>query len=159
MGHICNDFGNFSVETRRESFYIHAGYGTELRPPTIELSKLLPGRHFIDAKDKVCIVDALMTETSEIRRGGTSLVVRHDGQLNPEGINPIVIPCRADGSFELVAHAVDHPLARLWASNPHPEIDLDDIPDLISAIAAGAAYKGQFPEEELIKAIKKGYQS
>lgn len=126
MGEIRDDFGVISIESRRESFYIHASYGWE--PKQCQARDVGLGRFCREGHGPVMkIVGHLMDVTLAEYAGEEELC---EVRLNP---TLVVIPCD-DVGREDDQQESDHPLGRLWTENPHPEFDLGDLDDLIAAL-------------------------
>lgn len=135
MGYINENHGRFAIEGRRESFYIHANYINAdygYVPLTCELSDVKVGACFRDSVDsppfqvigqligKTLVKPAFAADAGPGReRKPTDVVIRtYDG---PEFIPVEVI----EG---------DHPLGQAWRECPHPEFEIVDLDDLISAL-------------------------
>lgn len=125
MGHIYDDHGRIAIEGRRESFYIHAGYGYEVGRARI--GELSVGDEFIAARDgagedRLWKVSLVAEDRVEGREAVSSVI-----QTFPPDVM-VVIPGREVPS--------DHPLGRFWREVPHPEFENADVDDLIAALEA-----------------------
>ena len=125
MGFIRRAVGRFTIETRSESFYIHADYG--YRPGTRMLRDLpLDAEFFAEAPGTG-------------RRGPWVVTVLTREYVTGAPIGPkALFPVRFDPDtlVEVPDYQVesDHPLGRLWRDHPHPEIEYADLDDLIAAL-------------------------
>lgn len=121
MGGLHEDYGpnQISVETRRESFIIHAGYG--LVPAKRKLSDLRPGTDFL-LEDRHWRLRTISETMAAAQCNQTS--VYRDWPLD----TLVEVPDE-EPDFDESA-----PLAKRWAEDPHPEFDADDVEHLISAL-------------------------
>lgn len=130
MGMIYGDFGRFAIEGRRESFYIHADYGLE--PYTCALSDVKLGAYFRDRVDSppLQVIGQMIGKTIVNNTFATHPDSTHERDNAETGI-----PVEGGPAFapvDLVEN--DHPLGRIWREHPHPEIENDDLGDLIAAL-------------------------
>lgn len=128
MGHIYEKFGRFSIEGRRESFYIHADYGW--RPYRCELGEVRLGAIFAEELDEppYQVVGQYL---------GKTFVKPCDRPMEGLGLewDPTTVVIPLDTHRQPVDQEEDdHPLGRLWRDNPHPEIENNDLHDLIAAL-------------------------
>lgn len=131
MGILLNEHGPFTIEERRESFYIHASYGLE--PRTEQLDTIRVGRLFkktIDGPPFQVVgqlMDCVLVKRADRVQPGEG--DRFDRRL-------IVIPIEGEdrGYSPIDSQENDHPLGRIWREHPHPEIELKDLDHLIAAL-------------------------
>lgn len=127
MGGLHEDYGpnRISVETRRESFIIHAGYGAV--PASRTVGELMPGTDitYDDSsgagprswrvrarfEDFVLIAEQVSSKERELSLATRVLVPGMDDDFNEEA-----------------------PLAKFWSEVPHPELMLEDVEHLIRAL-------------------------
>jgi hypothetical protein len=120
MGHIHENHGLITIETHRESFTIHAGYGyrqvqgpvSDKRPGTVVLG--LDGCEWkvhAHYEDYVTLVQTDNdTTTCDV---APDFVVLVDGEEEVDDTDP---------------------LGKLWRNYPHPEFANEDIDNLIAAL-------------------------
>ena len=142
MGFIRDQIGRFSIESRRESFYIHADYG--YKPLEKKLSDVELGGFFYyksHPKNVYQVLGKRLSATS----AANEIAVEFGKDGDPAGLEDgelIVIPCEAGGDpVDLMEDG--HPLGLLWIAHPHPEIDNEDLDDLIRALTDYAESRGE----------------
>ncbi len=124
MGMIHDDHGKISIETRCESFIIHAGYGT--------VPGLYPLRDFAALGEEFV---ARREDTDEMRRWTVTLIAE-DRIEGREAVSSVVqsfdpgIVVERPG-FENDAEG-SH--AAWWREAGHPEFANEDLDDLIAAL-------------------------
>lgn len=116
MGHIYEDHGKIAVEGRRESFYVHAGYG--YRQATRPVGDLHPGDEF-DYRGGRCKLYALFADHA---------LVLVDA-AEPDRVELTELVGIDDQEFDET-----EPLGRVWREHPHPEFAIEDLDDLIAAL-------------------------
>src|SRR3954453_16120299 len=117
MGGLREDFGRMSIETRRESFYVHAGYGYQ--PWRRKLGDLAL-RAEVSLDGKRWRIFALTEDYVGIREQQFST----ERELPPD--TEVVVP-----GYEEDAPG---PHAAHWREFPHPEFLYEDLDDLIAAL-------------------------
>lgn len=125
MGFIHESHGTISIETRRESFIIHAGYGYE--PGLFPLRDFaVLGAEFV-AESHHWIVTLIAEDRIEAREVTSGVVEAFDpgNVVERPGYEQ-----HAEGSF-----------AALWRE-PHPEFANEDLQDLIDALVEVADKAG-----------------
>jgi hypothetical protein len=125
MGGIRDAFGRIAIETRRESFIIHASYG--VRDAHKKLRDLMPGDYFRLGGDRNHVYKVRSIDENCLYVG------LNDGPLLRD--NSLCIPCDPSG------HALDQededpltPLGMAW-QRQHPEFENGDLSDLIAALS------------------------
>lgn len=134
MGHIRKDFGKITLESRRESFYIHPSYGYRREYPQTALNTIPVGECFRYAVDDEPwqVVGQLMGATLV-----KSAVRTHPGEGDRvEGSSRVMVhPApRPDHKALSEEVAAEGPFAEHWRDTPHPEFLNEDIDDLIAAL-------------------------
>lgn len=130
MGHIYESHGRFSIEGRRESFYIHADYGYS--PFTCKLADIKPGDNFRDVDgDTPYVVVAQMVDKTTVFTANVFEQIGTGDRPNDMFVIPL------DEHYEPIDYVEnDHPLGRIWRDQTHPEIEIADLDDLIAALQA-----------------------
>lgn len=133
MGHVYEDHGTISIEGRRESFVVHAGYG--YTPGLYQLRDFATlGDEFVAPMREVACepmrhwsVSLIAEDRIEARESVSSVVQSFDpGQV----VERPGFEQRADG-----------PHAEWWREAGHPEFALEDLDDLIAALTDYRAAK------------------
>lgn len=127
MGFIHEDHGRISIETRRESFIIHAGYGYvpgvfQLRDFAALGAEFMAKRDGADTDLRSWAVTLIAEDRIEAREAVSSVIQSFDPGRMVE--RP---------GFELAAEG---PSAAWWREAGPPEFDNEDLDDLIEALAA-----------------------
>lgn len=120
MGFIRDDFGRITVESRRESFRIHAGYGYRRR--RVEIATLGLGDRFTHDGMDYRVIARL-----ENFNGTFIEVLKGDNHAGSWAGDIIV-------ESNVAEEKSDHPLGQVWRDHPHPEFTVDDLDDLIAAL-------------------------
>lgn len=134
MGHIYDDFGRFAIEGRSESFYIHADYG--YAPMVKSLASIPVGYCYRDSmEDEPMQVISQHLGFARVKPATRSQMGDGDrvNTRDEDGALVMVIPV-GDDYRPLDQMADDHPLGNQWINYPHPEIENDDLDDLIRAL-------------------------
>jgi hypothetical protein len=131
MGHLYKKVGKFTIEGRRESFYIHADYG--LKPLLTDIQDIGPGQFFkFNLKDHtVYVVDSINRTMIRYEDAGNSEAF---GTVRLDESDPVYL---TDAQGRFIGSEVrddNDPLGRLWNDFPHPEVAIEDLHDLITAL-------------------------
>lgn len=124
MGQIRDNFGRIAVESRSESFYVHAAYGYS--PKRVQINTLGLGDTFIAQREG----------TAEMRRWRVSLIAedRVEGREEVSSVIESFLPGTVVVDPDGESFDADEPLAKLWNNHPHPEFAVEDLDDLIAAL-------------------------
>lgn len=123
MGHIRESFGHVTVESRSESFIIHADYGYE------------PG--FFALRDFAAIGEefiAYRQNTTERRHWKVTLIAEDRVEAR-EAVSSVIQTFHPDSMVERPGYEQDAEgsFAEHWRG-PHPEFVTADLDDLIAAL-------------------------
>lgn len=141
MGHLYEGHGRVSIEGRRESFTIHAGYGYE--PEVKALRELELGGTFyfatagetgsagLDAGVRYQLVTKSITGTMHVKPADAVT----GGEGHPVPGAQSVVWCYESGRRNQ-ERETDSALGWLWREYPHPEFEIEDLDDLIEALTA-----------------------
>lgn len=142
MGHIHESHGVISVEERRESFIIHAGYGW--RAERRVLNALTPGDHFrrLNAASEAGIGDQIF-QVHGVDIDGVNVRPADSADIPARADDPseLVVPVTADGR-PVDSERFSCPLGVIWSRQTHPEFEYADLDDLIRALTEMRASVG-----------------
>jgi hypothetical protein len=138
VGFIRDQFGQITIESRRESFIVHAGYGYV--PGRKPVGDLRPGDEFrFPHENRWEVTGLFKTEVEAVRldEGAEPWMIAKPvgGGQATELTLPIDALVFVDG-FEEDAEGA---LAKWWRDAGHPEFLIEDLDDLIRALADFAA--------------------
>jgi hypothetical protein len=135
MGMIRDDFGNISVEQRRESFYIVPSYGWAHVYPQVRLSEIRVGECFRyslpgEADDEPWQVTGQLIGKTLVKPATRPQSGDGDRVDSKRMVHPVDEHYAPD-STEV---EVDTPFARHWRDCPAPEFLNEDLDDLIASL-------------------------
>jgi hypothetical protein len=122
MGQIRSDFGRIAVESRRESFYLHANYGYV---PGCRPAGDLRLHDEVVHDDRRWVVTTIDEKYVRLRL--------QDGQV---GVDPVVVDLAHDVDVVVPGYEEDAPgpHAARWRETGSPEFLVEDLDDVIAAL-------------------------